>query len=104
MENKSQLSLDHFHTGQDIVGNDKEKALHYLKLSVEDIRGGTIDDKIVGEDWKNYIKATIAYMENDLTKLEEISSSVTNQERKAIITRFIAGLKKRGKPDYNKDY
>lgn len=53
---RSQLSLNNFHLGQDFAGSDIQKALHYFTLSLEDARSGGMDEKIVGEDWENYIK------------------------------------------------
>lgn len=101
---RSKLSLDHFHMGQNLAGSDTEKALRYFTLSLKDVDNGGVDQKIVGENWENYIRATIAYMQINLIKLEEILPSISNEERKVIITRFITGLKMRGKPDYDEDY
>ena len=100
----SKSSLDHFHMGQDLAGSDIEKALHYFKLSMEDVRSTGIDQKIVGENWEEYVWATIAYMQGDFVRLEQVLPSISNKERKEIVTRFISGLKMRGKPDYDKDY
>lgn len=53
-------------------------------------------------DWTNYIKATLAYLANDLETLKSLVDNV--QANNALVRNFIKGLEDRGYPDYLADY
>lgn len=53
-------------------------------------------------DWTNYIKATLAYLANDIETLKSLVDNV--QDNNALVRNFIKGLQDRGYPDYLSDY
>lgn len=95
------LSLSYFHVAQrKLLGGDNsakvdfEKSLQSAeKIQNEDYRG-----------WKDYVQATLSYMNQDIGALEEILSSIEEGPNKNIILNMIAGLKRYGNVDYKRDY
>lgn len=85
---KAQIRLSQ---GDEDVGDDFNKAL------ADSIEVGPQD-----EDWANYIRATIAYLENDLSSLKELSKKINLN--KSLVQNFVEGLEERGYPEYLTDY
>ncbi len=54
------------------------------------------------EDWTHYIKATIAYLQNDIETLRDLFKQIVSN--KELVKNFIRGLEERGEPDYLSDY
>ncbi|MDB5265277.1 MAG: hypothetical protein JWN64_848 [Parcubacteria group bacterium] len=85
---KAQIRLS---KGEADVKDDFERALH--------------DSLEVGpqnEDWANYIRATIAYLDGDLDSLRGLSEKI--HLNKSLVQNFVKGLEERGHPDYLADY
>lgn len=54
------------------------------------------------EDWINYVKATIAYLDNDQVAVESLLNKINSNH--SLVKNFITGLEERGFPDYTTDY
>lgn len=85
---KAQIRLS---KGEVDVKDDFERALH------DSLEVGSQD-----EDWANYIRATIAYLDSDLGSLRELSGKINLN--KSLVQNFVKGLEERGHPDYLADY
>lgn len=66
-------------------------------------RGEKIDEEDY-EDWKNYIRATIAYLKKDIPLLEEFYAKLEDGTNKQIIGNMLKGLKENGDINYERDY
>lgn len=101
----SSISIDNFHLGQKIALEDKNysKSLEYFKKSLGAAEQIQTSDKDY-EDWRIYIRGTIAYFKKDSTGLQQMLEKVTNPKNKAVLTRLLSGLQKRGEISYKKDY
>lgn len=93
------LSLSHFHVGQKnlLGGRDAHEDLKKALETAEKIQ----EDGY--EQWQYYIRATLAYLENDLPKLESLEQQITDAN-KGVVQRLIQGLRTRGEIDYRADY
>jgi hypothetical protein len=71
--------------------------------NVEDDLQNALSDSVKTdlEDWSNYIKATIAYLANDLEALKALVDTIIDNN--ALVRNFITGLEDRGHPDYLAD-
>ena len=105
------LSFEAFHVGQSAaLENDSKTALLYLSNSLNDSRKSAIaweadnsPSMQKGEqEWSNYVEATLAYMNNDRNKLEELKDKGGSNNR--FIVKLLTGLQQFDKPDYLRDY
>lgn len=96
------LGFTEFHLGQikAIEDSAPEKALSFFKASLEHALLAQEHD-----EWTAYVASTVAYFENDLKKIEEVSQSpeITGNNRK-IVENMKKGLRERGGVDYKQDY
>jgi len=96
----SLLSLTEFHVAQSKACDEKDdkEAYEHFKKALE--AGQKIYDE--NADWIIYIKATLAYLENDLVKLRKLTGQASANSK--TLERLIHGLEKRGAPKYSEDY
>jgi hypothetical protein len=72
---------------------------------MDDLQQVLSDSEQIGEDdmdWTNYVRATIAYLNNDSEELLRLVNVV--RLNKELVQNFIDGLAERGHPDYLVDY
>lgn len=92
-----QTSLNLFHEGQAAaIAGDTKIAISKIEESLMVARNEN------NTEWINYLEATIAYLNGDLTKLNSLLTNAGSNN--AILMRLALGLEKRGLPDYKKDY
>lgn len=97
------ISLTYFHIGQIEARDNPEKAkLHFISSleASEYIQS----DLGYEENWKNYIKGTLAYFDNDIKVLEAIFPQMEDSDNKNIVANMIKGLKTTNSVDYGKVY
>ena len=91
-------SLSYFHKAQIRLSEGD--------INVEEDFQSALSDSIKSgdpnEDWTNYIKATLAYLANDIETLKLLVDNI--QANNALVKNFIKGLEDRGHPDYMSDY
>lgn len=91
-------ALMYFHKAQIRLSEGEVNVKDDLERSIEDsLKLGPEQ-----EDWIVYVKATIAYLDNDLETLKELAQAV--EINKAFVRSFVRGLEERGHPDYRADY
>ncbi len=91
------VSLELFHIGQLEAQNENiEQAKKYFAKSLEAAKKGFSDE------WLAYTEGTIHYFDNNQTRLEQTINRAN--DNKAVLQRFLEGLKKRGEPNYKEDY
>lgn len=94
----STRSLSYFHKAQiRLSAGDANFEGDFQNALSDSIKSGDPD-----EDWTNYIKATLAYLANDLETLKLLVDNI--QCNNALVRNFIKGLEDRGRPDYLADY
>lgn len=100
-EYNSFLSFTEFHVAQlKALENSSEEAKVHFQNALEASEQGRGND----EDWKNYIHATNAYLNNDLESLKKFSDQIVDGKNKTKTKQFIKGLEERGEPHYSEDY
>lgn len=95
------LSVSHFHLGQLLLMEDPVTALSSFEAAL--VAAEKIEEEDY-EDWKNYIRATIAYLQKDIARLEEIHAKLEDGANKQIIGNMLKGLKENGEINYERDY
>lgn len=91
-------SLTFFHKAQIRLSNGDMDVKGDLHNALNDsIKVGHQD-----EDWANYIRATIAYLDSDLDSLREFSRNL--HLNRSLVQNFVNGLLERGHPNYLEDY
>lgn len=91
-------SLTYFHRAQIRLSKEEAGAIEDLQRALEDSQTVGVES----EDWSNYIRATIAYLNSDMDTLTALAGQVTLN--KSLIQNFVEGLQERGHPDYLTDY
>lgn len=91
-------SLTFFHKAQIRLSKGETEVRNDLEIALQDTEEVGPQD----EDWSNYIRATIAYLDNDLDSLKELSEKMNLN--KSLVQNFVSGLEERGHPDYMADY
>ena len=91
-------SISYFHKAQIRLSKEDVDVEGDLQIALSDsIKSGTDFT-----NWTNYIRATLAYLNNDVEEVKRLSTCpVLNKD---FIRNFIKGLNERGRPDYLKDY
>lgn len=91
-------SLTYFHRAQIRLSEHESDVIADLERALQ-------DSEQTGQefnDWTNYIKATILYLQNNLVELRKyLEIFELNRE---LVANFIKGLESRGYPDYIADY
>lgn len=91
-------SLSYFHKAQVRISEGDTDVEDDLKMALNDsLEAGSEDI-----DWTNYVKATIAYLNNDLEELKKLEGDI--KLNRSLVRNFIQGLEERGRPDYLTDY
>ncbi len=91
-------SLSYFHKAQIRLSEGEGDVRDDLENAAADSKRAGVEDV----DWLHYVNATIAYLENDLPTLRDLSNKI--ETNKALVENFIAGLEERGAPNYLEDY
>ncbi len=91
-------SLTFFHKAQIRLSKGETDVKGDLEIALQDSEEVGLQD----EDWSNYIRATIAYLDSDLDSLKELSEKM--RLNKSLVQNFVKGLEERGHPDYMEDY
>lgn len=95
------LSLSYFHVGQrKLLSGDMEAKSDFEKALAAAEKIG--DESY--EQWRHYIRATIAYLDKDIPKLERIAGQMEDNRNKNIVLNMISGLRQYGEIDYRRDY
>jgi hypothetical protein len=91
------VSLELFHMAQIAAydENDDQARDHFLK-ALDAAKKGS------GDEWIAYIEGTIYYLDNNQAGLEQIMNRADGNVH--VLQRFLAGLKRRGTPNYKTDY
>ena len=105
------LSFEMFHMGQfECLENkneqeaikDFEHSLDHSEASRAAWEARHEKYQVLGQEkWASYVRATIAYLKNDLAQLELLRNKSDSEK---VLDRLITGLKEHGKPDYSRDY
>lgn len=90
----STRSLAYFHKAQVRISRGDMSVVADLQCALADsLRVGEEDD-----DWANYVRATIAYLEGNIEELKILEKKL--DQNKFLVRNFIKGLEERGYPDY----
>ncbi len=91
------VSLELFHMGQIEAQNENnEQAREHFSKALAAAKKG------FSEDWLAYIEGTLHYLDNNQAGLEQVMNRVDLNFD--VLQRFLAGLQKRGAPNYKQDY
>lgn len=94
------ISLSHFHVGQNQAMNGEKTNKHFSQALVAAERAQTNDSV----RWTEYVRATVAYFDNDTATMESILANLPDGNNRKIIAHMLKGLKERGETDYRADY
>jgi len=91
-------SLTLFHRAQVRLSKGETDVKDDLQIALQDSEAIAPQN----ESWANYIRATIAYLDNDLDSLRTYAgqSGMNN----SLVNNFVGGLEERGYPAYLTDY
>ncbi len=92
-------SLSYFHKAQIRLFNGETNVKDDLEATIQN--STQIGDPHE-EDWVNYVRATIAYLDNDQVAVESLLKKINSNH--SLVKNFITGLEERGFPDYTTDY
>lgn len=98
----SDLGFAYFHKAQIAEFEDKNGLSDFENALEMTLRASKIEDEQTDDDWTRYIKATIAYLENNLNGLREIIQPGDLNE--SLLRNMVKGLETRGAPSYLEDY
>jgi hypothetical protein len=95
------LSITYFHLGQLIAKTNTTLArtpfAHSLDAALQ-------IQNPEHKDWQIYVRATLAYFDQDISVLEEAYSQLPGDKNKEVVGRLLQGLRSRGALDYAADY
>lgn len=91
-------SLTFFHKAQIRLSKGETDVKDDLERALQDSEEVGPQD----EDWANYVRATIAYLDNNLEALRDLAEKINLN--KSLVQNFVKGLEERGHPDYLSDY